>query len=351
MAGRTLGTTLGGVAAAWLLAGCAGCGQDDRLEVHPVWPSPPAAPRISHVKNIRGAEQMGKASVLDGLGRLITGAPRLSLLRPHGVAVEPGKHLYVTDQERQAVAVLSFGSSKAHWITDAGGTFFVSPVGVAACGDVLAVADSVLKNVFVLTPAGKLVRVIEKPGGYRRPTGLAYDAKRGLLYVVDTLANEVCAFELSSGKLIQRFGTHGEGPGRFNYPTHICVGPRGRIYVTDSLNFRVQVFTPSGRYEFHIGKLGDASGHLAVPKGVGVDRHGHIYIVDSYFSTVQTFDQQGRLLLSIGGPGEQAGLFQVPTGLCVDAENRIYICDSYNRRVQLLQYVGGPPDEDSPQKP
>ncbi len=324
-----------------------GCAAPKVAEVHPVWPPAPASPRVAHVKNVRSASDLAEATFLQRVARAVTGSREIALIRPSGVAVQEGKYLYVTDQKLQALMVFDLRSSGSTLIERAGETFFVSPVGVAACGETVAVSDSSLNTVHILTPKGKLVRTLDKPGGFKRPTGLAWNPKNGLLYVVDTLANEVCVFDPASGRLVRRFGSPGVRVGKFNYPTHIFADRTGKVYVTDSLNFRVQAFDSEGTFLFYIGKQGDATGHLAVPKGVGVDSLGHIYIVDSYVSTVQVFDQQGTFLLAVGMPGPGPGAFQVPTGLTVDAENRIYVCDSYNNRVQILQYVGGTADEDS----
>lgn len=333
------------------ISACVGCGDPSDNEFHPVWPLPPAPPRVAHLKNVAKPTDLAKPNFFQQLARLIAGESKFRLMRPNSVAVVEGKRLYVTDQEQQALLVFDLKSPKAVMISKAGDTFLVSPVGVAACGDLVAVADSALNAVFVLTPKGKLVKTVTKPGGFKRPTGLAYDAGNGLLYVTDTLANEICAFALATGKLVRRFGSHGTGKGQFNFPTHIFLDGTGKIYVTDSLNFRVQAFDSQGKYLFHVGKLGDASGHLGVPKGVAVDTEGHIYIVDSYFGTVQVFDQKGRFLLTIGRPGTKSGAFQVPTGITIDSSNKIYVCDSYNNRVQILQYVGGRSDESNESSP
>ncbi|MHC4716465.1 MAG: 6-bladed beta-propeller [Planctomycetota bacterium] len=324
-----------------------GCSTPKPPEVHPLWPPAPARPRVAHLKNVHSASDLSKATFLARVSRAVTGSRRISLIRPSGVAVQEGRYLYVTDQKLQAVIVFDLRSSASTSIQRAGKTFFVSPVGVAACGDTVAVSDSALNTVYLLTPKGKLVRTLQKPGGFKRPTGLAWNPKNGLLYVVDTLANEICVFDPASGRLVRRFGSPGMHVGQFNYPTHIFADRAGKVYVTDSLNFRVQTFDSEGKFLFFVGKQGDATGHLAVPKGVGVDSLGHIYIVDSYFSTVQVFDQQGGFLLAVGMPGPGPGAFQVPTGLTVDSEDRIYVCDSYNNRVQILQYVGGTADEES----
>lgn len=333
---------LGALLAALLCGAC----EAPSTEVHPFWPPPPAAPRILHLKTARGPTDLAKPNFFEALGNLFTGPPGQLLLRPSAIAVSADQRLYITDQERQAVVVMDMTSTRHALIDRAGNTYFVSPLGVAVCGQTLAVSDSALNAVFLLSLDGKFQKSLQKPEGFKRVSGLAYDAGNHWLYAVDTLANEVCAFDLSSGKLVRRFGAPGIEPGQFNFPTHIFLDAAGKIYVTDSLNFRVQAFSPEGKYLFHIGQLGDATGHMAVPKGVGVDSYGHIYVMDSYFGALSIFDQRGRFLLSIGEVGDGAGAFQVPAGLTVDSKNRIYVCDSYNKRIQIFQYVGGAHDDE-----
>ncbi|MCY2925363.1 MAG: SMP-30/gluconolactonase/LRE family protein [Planctomycetota bacterium] len=334
-----------GVVALAALAVGSGCDAPSAETNHPSWPEAPEPARVVHRKNVRQASDLARPAPFSELGRLLLGDASPSLLRPHGVAVDSGKHLYVTDQERQGVIVFDMQVAGAKLINRVGDTFFVSPVGVAACGENFAVSDSALNKVFVMTPAGKLVSTVTTPEGFGRPTGLAYDRAKGQLYVADTLANEVCTFDLGSGRLLRRLGKRGTDPGQFNMPTHLCLDQAGRLYVSDSMNFRVQIFSPEGKLVSQIGRLGDASGFTAVPKGVAVDSLGHIYLVDSLFSAVQVFDLKGEFLLNIGGKvGGEPGQFHVPAGLAVDADNRIYVCDTQNGRVQILQYVGDVPD-------
>ncbi|MEI7835913.1 MAG: 6-bladed beta-propeller [Planctomycetota bacterium] len=326
------------------LAACGGCGGPEAETFHPAWPAPPEAPRIVHRKNVRQATDLAKPAPFSELGRLLLGDASPALLRPHGIAVDDGKRLYVTDQERQGVIVFDLRVAKAKLINRVGETFFVSPVGVAACGENFAVSDSALNKVFLMTPEGKLLATLDTPEGFKRPTGLAYDRAKGLLHVADTLANEICTFDLASRRLVRRFGQRGTDPGQFNMPTHLCLDSASRLYVSDSMNFRVQIFSPEGKLVNQLGRLGDASGFTAVPKGVAVDSLGHIYLVDSLFSAVQVFNLQGEFLLNIGKVGSETGFFHVPAGLAVDSDNRIYVCDTQNGRVQIFQYVGDVPD-------
>ncbi|NIA20530.1 MAG: 6-bladed beta-propeller [Anaerolineaceae bacterium] len=326
------------LAAVLVLGGCAG--SQERKSVHRIWPPPPAAPRIELQQIVQGPTDFSQPGFWERVADVFTGQKKHRLLRPQSAAVGDDGRLYVADPELQGVHIFQFNSSKSEFLTRAGRQFFVSPVAVAVCtGGKLAVADSALAKVFLFGPDGKFEKTIEKPGGFARPTGLAFDARRKLLYVVDTLANEVCVFDLS-GRLVRRFGSPGTAAGQFNYPTYICLDAAGKVYVTDSLNFRVQVFDQSGRYLFHVGQLGDASGFMAVPKGVGVDSFGNIYVVDSYLTTVQVFDQRGRFLLAFGERGDGPGSFHVPTGLLVDSQNRIMVCDSHNNRLQIFRYIG-----------
>jgi DNA-binding beta-propeller fold protein YncE len=333
--GRVIGAALGGL----LLGFVCGCAQvESRDEILRAWPPPPADPRIVLRRMIHSAKDFEKTDFFSGLGRLITGGQQQTLLRPQAVALDDQERLYIADQEHQGVHVFDLKKGKAQFFDRAGKEFFVSPAGLAWCEGNLLVSDSSLNRVFVLSPDGKLLRTINRPGGFRRPTGIAYDAPRRLLYIVDTTAHQVCVFT-PKGEFLNRFGAGGTGPGLFNYPTYVAVDKDGNIYVTDSLNFRVQVFDPQEKFVREIGNLGDATGFMAVPKGVAIDSQGHIYVADSSLATVQIFDREGRFLLAVGERGDGPGAFQIPTGLAIGPENKIYVCDAFGRRLQIFQYM------------
>jgi len=338
---RIIGTIAAGFLTAWL-AGCSPA----KEEFHPIWPPPSAAPRIRHVQNVKGGADLGRPDFFRSIGHLIAGSKGVTLLRPHAVAVLEGKRIFVTDQERQGVVVLEYGGRRARLVSRMGETFLVSPVGVAICGQSVALTDSSLNKLFVLDLEGQYLRTIDKPGGFGRPTGVVYDPVRDWLYVADTLAHEICVFEFTGGRLVRRIGRPGSAVGQFNFPTHLAMDAQRRLYVTDSMNFRVQVFDPEGKYIYHMGRQGDGSGYLAVPKAVAVDSLGHIYVVDSYFGRISIFNLQGQFLLAIGDSGNENGMFQVPGALTIDSANRIYVCDTLNERVQVLQYIGGPGNDE-----
>ena len=52
----------------------------------------------------------------------------------------------------------------------------------------------------------------------------------------------------NDGQFVMQFGSVGTGPGQFDLVHGIAVDRNSRIYVSDRMNHRVQVFTPDGKY-------------------------------------------------------------------------------------------------------
>ena len=138
---------------------------------------------------------------------------------------------------------------------------------------------------------------------------------------------------------LRTIGHPGSGPGELNSPTYLAFAG-GKLYVTDTLNARVQVFSSQGRHLMTVGTRGLYLGNLTHPKGVAVDPEGHIYVVESYYDHLLVFDDHGQFLLPIGGTGKSAGQFFLPAGVWTDRQNCVFIADSFNGRVMVLQYLG-----------
>jgi DNA-binding beta-propeller fold protein YncE len=172
-----------------------------------------------------------------------------------------------------------------------------------------------------------------------RPTGLTYNAKSDELLVVDTKYSQIVRFSTDDFRHRGTLGSMGVSTGTFNNPTNIFTDSSGQVYITDSLNFRIQIFTHNGTFIRSFGKNGDSPGHFARPKGVAVDSDGNIYVVDSLFDNIQIFNKMGELLMDFGKSGNAYGEFWLPTGLYIDSQDRIYVSDSYNKRVQVFQYM------------
>lgn len=304
-----------------------------------VWPKSPAEPRIRYVRSFSGPHDLGiSKSFFQRLMETLTGKTEEYFIRPTGVAEREGV-LYVADPGAQALWIFNLSERRFVKIHQAGKTSLVSPVAVAVRSDgAVFVADSWLKKIFLLDREGKLLQTLAEDG-LERPAALVYDEATARLYVVDSAAHRIVAY--NGGKSVLAWGKRGSADGEFNYPTHLVLDQSGTLLVTDALNYRIQAFDREGKFLWKMGHHGDASGNLAAPKGVATDSQGHLYVVDALFDAVQIFERNGSLLLAFGGRGIQPGQLWIPAGIFINPQDRIYVADAYNQRVQIFDFVGG----------
>ena len=200
-------------------------------------------------------------------------------------------------------------------------------------------ADAKQRRVFHFDAAGLFRGTFGSNDTLERPTAVAVDDERRLLYASDTGGHRIQVFGLGDGKLLRTIGKRGSKPGEFNFPEGIAVGRDGRLYVVDALNFRYQEFDADGKFVATHGAIGQEPGSFARPKGIALDSEGHVYVSDAAFCNVQVFDAEGRLLIWIGGPGAAPGEFQLTEAVFVDRADRLFVVDQMNKRVQRFQYL------------
>lgn len=324
---------------------------EDRVpETRLVWPGPPETPRLAYAgeligeDNFRTVEGERDGAALRVL-RWIAGIGRgdenvRELIRPQSGMVDAAGRILITDAGREAVVVFDeVAGTLDFWQEAERGRNFLSPVGIAADGaGGYLVADADIGYVLRLSADGDPAGTMGQ-GVLGRPTGLCRNENSAELFVADSAAHDIKVFD-ASGRLLRSIGGRGVDPGRFNGPTHLsCSGDR--LYVTDTLNARVQVLSPTGEPRSSIGQRGLFVGNLVRPKGVVTDRDGHVYIIESYYDHMLVFSEAGELLLPIGGTGNGAGQFFLPAGAWTDDGSRLFVADMFNGRVVVLDYLGG----------
>ena len=305
-----------------------------------IWPKPPEIPRIRFVNSISRAKDLNiKEGVFKRFFTYLKGTSEMAIVSPYGVETDIDGRLYVVDTFNRYVHVFDVKNNACYTFPE-NEHLFGYPVDIAIDkkGNIY-VSDSKEGIVKVFKNYGReYVREIGR-GILERPTGVAINEKTGELLVVDTLNFNVIRYDLNDYHLKGIVGRSGSETEMFHYPTNIFVSRDGLIFVSDSLNFRVQIFTPDGKFLRAFGTAGDSPGYFSRPKGVAVDSHGNIYVVDALFDNIQIFDKEGRLLMAFGGPGHGYGEFWLPSGIFIDSNDRIYVSDSYNKRVQVFQYM------------
>ncbi len=318
-----------------------------------VWPPPPDESKISYVMTIETPRNVGiKKSIFKRIIEFAVGKdPEPRIQRPFGVLSDGNGTVYVTDTGLQTVHVFDYKNKKYRQvfklINEPQSARLLSPLGIVLDENGrMYVSDSILKKVYVFDKTNKHIYTIGENGIFGRPTGLAIDKPKGKLYISDTINHKIWVYDIKppfslkeSGNRLSSFGNRGKENGEFNFPTHISVDTKGDVYVTDALNFRVQVFNPEGKFIVSIGKMGNTLGSFSKPKGLGTDIDGNIYVVDNLYDTVQIFNRSGQLLLNFASHGGGNGGLWLPNGLFVDKDNYIFVADTYNERVQVFRYL------------
>lgn len=162
-------------------------------------------------------------------------------------------------------------------------------------------------NVWIFTRATPPVQVYRPDGTFVRSWGedfiaTAHQIKfdhQGNVWLAD-VGNHVVLKCSPEGKVLQRLGTTGE-PGcderHFDKPTDMVVGPAGDVFVTDGYgNSRVVHFDAQGNFVKSWGRLGTAPGEFSIPHAIVIDSKGRLYVADRNNVRIQVFDQQGKLL-------------------------------------------------------
>lgn len=306
------------------------------------WPPPPEKARFAHLGDIRSVEDLKPGrGVGESIGAALFGkAETIALVSPMGVWRDAGSRLFVADSNAQVLQVFDLDARTQRQWRPRAPEKFVRPIAVTgdAVGRVL-VADAAGGVVHVFASDGTYIGAIGR-GILRHPCGVAVQPGTGNVCIADVETHQIVVLSPSGGE-VTRVGTRGSGPGQFNYPTFIAFDDAGRLFVSDSLNFRVQVFAAGFAFERVIGSKGDMPGYFAQPKGLAISREGYLLVVDAHFEALQVFDTQGALLMAFGNEGSGPGEFWLPASVCADKEGRVWITDTYNRRVQAFQYLGG----------
>ena len=311
-----------------------------------VFPPPPETPRFVFERTILGSADITVEDSESKWRRILTGEvdASTSFSKPFDVEACQG-HLYVSDTVRRSVMVFNVptGEFKEIGLEEPGA--LRKPLGMAVDDDCnLYVVDGTLKRIVVYDQDGDFLTAFGGSDKFQRPSHVDVDADARYAYVVDTGGvnndeHRIRVFDIASGEHAYDIGHRGTGPGEFNLPKDIAVGPDGRLYVVDSSNFRVQVFEADGSYVHTFGSIGVQPGQFSRPKGIGIDPDGNVYVTDAAFGNFQIFNPAGQLLLFVGSRSTSPGAakYMLPAGIAVDEDGRVYMVDQFFRKVDVYR--------------
>ena len=289
------------------------------------------------------------------------GTPILTLggmVEPWGVAVDRRRgEVVVADYDGHCISVFSPGGRKLRSFGARGsappGGKVVYPRGVTVDeeGNILVVDD--VRGVQKFTSGGQFLAsssassVCDQQEVLVDLLDIAYNPTNQKLYTVSTNNRvHVLNFDLTLSRSfpgkedgVGVAGAEGaeEGSGRGGILCGVACDPTaGRVYLADSGNHCIQVFTPEGEFLRAFGGRGEGHGELSGPMGVALGPEGMVYVCEKGNHRVSVFDADGRFVTAFGRKGKGAGQFNEPLRLAVDGSGVVYVCDRFNKRVQVF---------------
>lgn len=140
-----------------------------------------------------------------------------------------------------------------------------------------------------------------------------------------TKGHQVLKFS-PDGKLLMSLGTAGGSSdgGYFYQPNDVLVAPNGDIFVSQGHgpgSGRILKFDKTGKLLMEFGKSGTGPGEFNVPHALAMDSRGRLFVGDRGNNRIQIFDQEGKFL-------EEWLQFGRPSGIFIDRNDMLYSADS-----------------------
>ena len=113
----------------------------------------------------------------------------------------------------------------------------------------------------------------------------------------------------------------------------LCFDSTGNVYVDDSINHRIQVFSAESQYLRQFGENGSG---LNYPVGLTIDSNGLVYVSDRINNCILVFTQDGNFLTSFGTKGDGPGQFHDPMQVAIGNDGQCLVTDDTNDRLQIF---------------
>ena len=188
-------------------------------------------------------------------------------------------------------------------------------------------------------------------GQFSVPIDVAVDRRTDRVYVLDQNNNRVQAFDLAIDQTLPpplryryvfrlKFGSAGTAAGQFAEPSGLTVDQTsGNIIVAQYNTQHVDVFDPSGAFtNVSLGvpnQPGFLPGEFSTPLDAAVDSQRRIWVVDSDNGRVQVFSAAGALLFQLFALDPKVAM-AYPYGVEVDdARQRVLVADASANRIGI----------------
>lgn len=194
----------------------------------------------------------------DAEGNMVTSFGKGIIMWPHGIDVDPDGNVWVTDARDNRTRDGEPADLKGH-------------------------------QVHKFSPEGELLMSIGQPGGAQAPGYLwepndVFVTPDGSIFIGEGHSSRegsngrVLKFN-SDGEFLMAFGSFGTGVGEFRQPHSIAMDSKGRLFIADRGNDRIQIYDQDGN-------LLDSWLQFSRNSGIYIDANDMLYAADSESGSV-----------------------------------------------------------------
>jgi len=262
------------------------------------------------------------------------------LKSPYMVAKGPNNELICRNTSTQQLVLFDEHLQYSHVIGETGNENgkFEDISGIAVGKMHLYVADSVLNYIQKFDHSGKFISQLgsegERNGQFSGPCGLILSQSE-MLFVCDKYNHRIQVFQ--NDEFSYTFGQHGEEPGTFSRPIDLTLNTReDQLFITDSENNRVQVFTPKGNFIKVFGNFDNIPFELKLPSGIFFTPDGYVLISSVGTVCVLVFNEDDTFISAIEGTHQGEKRFSYPCGVTMMNNGQIVIADYYGNKLVVL---------------
>ncbi len=162
------------------------------------------------------------------------------------------------------------------------------------------------------------------------------------IYGESTFVIQITNTESSPFKydILKEWGQFGSSPGEFDGISDIATGTDDTIYVSDSNNHRIQVFSKNGSSLRSWGGWKNGTGYEINPGGITVGLNDRVYVPDSGKDVIYLFDSIGSLLQTIIIPENTSVGHFGSKKIAVNQDGTIYVTEPINKIIRKINKTG-----------